>query len=64
VARELHDTRRQTVLGSKYVADGVLLDPTNDPGRMLKARGMGAVYKARDTELDRELQRSSPVTGE
>ena len=37
VARELHDTLLQTVLGSKYVADGVLLDPSHDPGSMLKA---------------------------
>ena len=37
VARELHDTLLQTVMGSKYVVDGVLLDPSNDPLRMRRA---------------------------
>jgi len=34
VARELHDTLLQTIQGSKFIADGVLLDPTNDPTRL------------------------------
>ena len=31
VARELHDTLLQTVQGSKFIVDGVLMDPSNDP---------------------------------
>src|SRR5215472_15240297 len=34
VARELHDTLLQTIQGSKFIADGVLLDPSNDPTRL------------------------------
>ena len=34
VARELHDTLLQTIQGSNIIADGALLDPSNDPTRL------------------------------